>query len=357
MLYFLYLLPPNINLFQYISVRAGGALLTSFLICLLFGNRFIAWLKSKQAEGQPIRSYGPENHLKKKGTPTMGGLLMLISVAVSTFLWGNLANPYIWILLFSMFGFGLLGFIDDYTKLTEHSAEGISSKAKLVAQFSIALITCVALVMLEKGPMATTLSIPYLKNVMLDLGWFYIPFAMVVLVGASNAVNLTDGLDGLVSFPLIMSTFVFMIISYLVGRIDYSEYLLLHYVFGAGEMTVFGAAMIGSLIGFLWFNAYPARMFMGDTGSLAFGGVLGTIAVAVKHEIILGIAGGLFVIEALSVMIQLLSWKYRHKPFFKMAPIHHHFEKMGIPETTLVVRFWMISILLALIALASLKIR
>ena len=357
MFYFLYLFNPNINLLQYISVRAGAALLTSFLICLIFGNRFIDWLKSKQHDGQPIRSYGPETHLKKKGTPTMGGLLMLIAVGISTVFWGNLANPYIWILLFSMMGYGLLGLIDDYTKLTQHSAEGISSRAKLLAQFAIALVVCCALVILEKGSMATALSIPYLKNVTIDLWWFYIPFAMVVLVGASNAVNLTDGLDGLVSFPLIMATFVFMVIAYLVGRIDYSEYLRLHYVFGAGEISVFAAAMIGALMGFLWFNAYPAKMFMGDTGSLAFGGVLGTMAVAVKHEIVLVVAGGLFVIEALSVIIQLTSWRYRGRPFFQMAPLHHHFEKLGVPETTLVVRFWMISILLALVALSSLKIR
>lgn len=360
MLYFLSYLSTDwtfLNIFRYITFRSGGALITAFFICLLMGPCFIAWLKTKQKEGQPIRVDGPQTHLKKKGTPTMGGLMILVAIVVSTLLWAQLFNPYVWVLLFVLMGFGFAGLLDDYVKLTQHNSKGISGKQKLALQFFVSLLACLWLIFLEEGPMGTTLTIPFFKDVFIDLGYFYIPFVLVVMVGSSNAVNLTDGLDGLVSMPVIMCALVFMIIAYLVGRIDYASYLQIHYVLGAGEMSVFCGALIGATLGFLWFNAHPAQVFMGDTGSLALGGVLGTLSVATKQELVLAIAGGIFVIEALSDIIQVGSFKLRHKRVFLMAPIHHHFEKKGWSETTVVVRFWIVSILLALLALATLKIR
>lgn len=360
MLYLLSFLSHEIswfNIFSYITVRAGGALFTSFFLCWLFGPKFIAWLKRKQGEGQPIRDDGPQTHLKKKGTPTMGGLMILVSVAISTLLWANLFNPYIWMLLFVMTGFGLAGLLDDYLKLTKRSSAGISGKKKLALQFLVSGVACAWIMFLQQGPMSTTLTIPFFKNLFIDLWWFYVPFALIVMVGTSNAVNLTDGLDGLVSVPVIMSTLVFMVIAYLVGRVDYASYLQMHYVVGAGEMVIFCGAIIGAVLGFLWFNAHPAQVFMGDTGSLALGGVLGALAVATKHEIVLAIAGGVFVMEAVSDIIQVGSYKLRKKRVFLMAPIHHHFEKKGWHETQVVIRFWIISILLAILALATLKLR
>lgn len=360
MLYLLSFLSSDIsflNIFRYITFRSGGALITGFIIMVLFGPRFIMWLKKKQGEGQPIREDGPQSHFAKKGTPCMGGLLILISILFSTLLWAQLFNPYVWVLIFVMLGFGLAGLFDDYKKLTKHNSEGISGKQKLVLQFIISLIACLWLICLEEGPMGTTLTIPFFKNVFIDLSYFYIPFVLIVMVGSSNAVNLTDGLDGLVSMPVIMCCLVFMVISYLVGRIDYSTYLQIHYVAGAGEMAVFCGAVIGATLGFLWFNAHPAQVFMGDTGSLALGGILGTLSVATKQELVLAIAGGIFVLEAMSDIIQVSSYKLRKKRVFLMAPIHHHFEKKGWSETTVVVRFWIISILLALLALSTLKIR
>lgn len=360
MLYLLSFLSSDItvlNLFKYITFRAGGALFTAFFLCWIFGPRFIAWLKSKQGEGQPIRSDGPQTHLKKKGTPTMGGLMILVSIAISVLLWTNLFNPYIWMLLFVMAGFGLAGLLDDYLKLTKRSSAGISGKKKLALQFFVSAVACTWIVFLETGAMSTTLTIPFFKELFIDLGWFYVPFALIVMIGASNAVNLTDGLDGLVSVPVIMSTLVFMVIAYLVGRVDYTSYLQMHYVAGAGEMAVFCGAIIGAVLGFLWFNAHPAQVFMGDTGSLALGGVLGALAVATKHEIVLAIAGGVFVMEAVSDIIQVGSYKLRKKRVFLMAPIHHHFEKKGWAETQVVIRFWIISILLAILALSTLKLR
>lgn len=345
------------NLFRYISFRTGGALFTAFFICLFWGPSFIDWLKKKQKEGQPISKFAPESHLKKGGTPTMGGLMILVAVAVSTLLWANLFNPYVWLLLFVMAGFGLTGITDDYVKLTRHSNAGISGKKKLALQFAISIIACIWTIYLEQGAMSTTLTIPFFKNLFIDLGVFYVPFVLIVMVGASNAVNLTDGLDGLVSMPVIMCTLVFMVIAYLVGRIDYAAYLHVHYVVGAGEMAIFCGGVIGAVLGFLWYNAHPARVFMGDTGSLALGGILGTLAVATKHEIVLAIAGGIFVVEALSDIIQIGSYKLRKKRVFLMAPIHHHFEKKGWSETTVVVRFWIVSIMLALLALSTLKLR
>ncbi len=360
MLYYLSLFSSDIsflNLFRYITFRSGGALITAFLIMLCFGTRFIAWLKKKQGEGQPIREDGPQTHFAKKGTPCMGGLLLLIAVLSSALLWAQLSNPYVWVLVFVMSGFGLAGFIDDYKKLTKHNSKGISGRQKLFVQFVISLIACLWLICLENGPMGTTLTIPFFKDVFIDLSYFYIPFVLVVIVGSSNAVNLTDGLDGLVSMPVIMCCLVFAVISYLVGRVDYTDYLQIHYVVGAGEMSVFCGAVIGATLGFLWFNAHPAQVFMGDTGSLALGGILGTLSVATKQELLLAIAGGLFVVEALSDILQVGSFKLRGKRIFLMAPIHHHFEKKGWSETTVVVRFWIVSILLALLALSTLKIR
>ena len=346
-----------LNIFSYITVRAGGALFTSFFLCWMFGPKFIAWLKRKQGEGQPIRDDGPQTHLKKKGTPTMGGLMILVSVFVSTLLWANLFNPYIWMLLFVMTGFGLAGLLDDYLKLTKRSSAGISGKKKLALQFLVSGAACAWIMFLQQGPMSTTLAIPFFKNLFIDLWWFYVPFALIVMVGTSNAVNLTDGLDGLVSVPVIMSTLVFMVIAYVVGRVDYAAYLQTNYVIGAGEMVIFCGAVIGAVLGFLWFNAHPAQVFMGDTGSLALGGILGALAVATKHEIVLAIAGGVFVMEAVSDIIQVGSYKLRKKRVFLMAPIHHHFEKKGWHETQVVIRFWIISILLAILALATLKLR
>ncbi len=346
-----------LNVFRYITFRAGGALFTAFFLCWLFGPKFIGWLKSKQGEGQPIRSDGPQTHLKKKGTPTMGGLMILISIAVSALLWANLFNPYVWMLMFVMAGFGFAGLLDDYLKLTKRSSDGISGKKKLALQFFVSAAACAWIMFLEHGPMSTTLTIPFFKDLFIDLGWFYIPFALIVMVGTSNAVNLTDGLDGLVSIPVIMSTLVFMVIAYLVGRVDYTSYLQMHYVSGAGEMAIFCGAVIGAVLGFLWFNAHPAQVFMGDTGSLALGGILGALAVATKHEIVLAIAGGVFVMEAVSDIIQVGSYKLRKKRVFLMAPIHHHFEKKGWEETQVVIRFWIVSILLAILALSTLKLR
>ena len=346
-----------LNIFKYITFRAGGALATSFLIMLMFGPSFIRWLKKKQGDGQPIRTDGPETHFAKRGTPCMGGLLIIIAILCSTLLWAQLVNPYVWVMLFVLLGFGVAGFFDDYKKLTQNSSDGISARQKLLLQFFISLVACLAMICLEKGPMGTTLTVPFFKDFSIDLMYFYIPFGLVVMVGSSNAVNLTDGLDGLVSLPVIMCCFVFMLIAYLAGRVDYSAYLHIHYVAGAGEMAVFCGALIGAVLGFLWFNAHPAQVFMGDTGSLALGGVLGALSVATKQELLLAVAGGIFVAEALSVMIQVGSFKLRKKRVFLMAPLHHHFEKKGWSETTVVTRFWIIAVLLAIIALSTLKIR
>lgn len=346
-----------LNVFQYITFRTGGALLTAFLIVLIAGPRFILWLKSKQGEGQPIRSDGPQTHALKKGTPTMGGLLIVIAGVVATLLWANLSNPYVWLVLFVFVGFGGIGFADDYLKLTRRSSAGVSGKKRLGMEFAFSLIVCAAVICLEQGSMATTLTIPFFKNILIDIGWFYIPFVMVVIVGTANAVNLTDGLDGLVSVPVIMALLVFSVIAYLAGNTGFATYLQIYNVKLAGELTVVGGALIGATLGFLWYNAHPAQVFMGDTGSLALGGALGTLAAATKHEIVLAIAGGIFVVEALSDIIQVGSYKLRGKRVFLMAPIHHHFEKKGWPETTVVVRFWIVSILLALAALATLKLR
>jgi phospho-N-acetylmuramoyl-pentapeptide-transferase len=344
------------NLFRYITFRTGGALATSLIICFVFGPRIIRWLRSKQGEGQPIRSDGPESHFKKKGTPTMGGLMILVAAILSTLLWVDVSNLYVWIVLFVMTGFGLVGFVDDYQKLTQRSHRGVSGKMRLLIQTVIAGLAVVAIVNMSSPDHATDLAIPFIKD-MLPLGWFFIAFAIFVIVGASNAVNLTDGLDGLATMPVLIVALCFGIIAYLVGNLVFANYLQIHHVPGAGELTVFCGALVGACLGFLWFNAPPAQVFMGDTGSLALGSALGTIAVIIKHEMVLAIIGGLFVMETASVIIQVVSFKLTGKRVFRMAPIHHHFEKLGWSEPTVVIRFWIIACILGLIGLSTLKLR
>ncbi|MFZ4541040.1 MAG: phospho-N-acetylmuramoyl-pentapeptide-transferase [Rickettsiales bacterium] len=346
------------NLFRYLTFRSGGAIITALIISFVIGPRLIRWLKNKQHGGQPIRDDGPESHvLTKKGTPTMGGLMMLFAVTVSTLLWADITNHYVWITLFVTLGYGAIGFMDDYLKVSKKNHKGLSGKKKLVLQFAIGLIAAIWISSVTPANLNHHLSPPFLKNVLWNLGFFYFPFVMVVIVGASNAVNLTDGLDGLAIVPIMIAAGCFAIISYLVGNVVYANYLHLDSVAGTGELAVFCAAMIGAGLGFLWYNAPPAMVFMGDTGSLAFGGSLGAIAVICKHEIVLAIIGGLFVVEALSVMIQVASFKMTGKRVFRMAPIHHHYEKLGWKEPTVVIRFWIVAVILALIGLSTLKLR
>ena len=346
------------NLFRYLTFRSGGAVLTALLISFIVGPRLIRWLRVKQQGGQPIREDGPESHLlTKKGTPTMGGLMMLFAVSVATLLWADLANLYVWVVLFVTLGFGAIGFMDDYLKVSKKNVKGLAGKKKLLAQCVIAAIA-VVMIQQEAAPeVAQHLAIPYLKNILIDLGLLYLPFAILVLIGASNAVNLTDGLDGLAIVPIMIAAGCFALISYLVGNAVFASYLQVVPVPGAGELAVFCAAMIGAGLGFLWYNAPPAMVFMGDTGSLAFGGSLGAISVINKNELVLAIIGGLFVLEAVSVMMQVVSFKLTGKRIFRMAPIHHHFEKLGWKEPTIVIRFWIIAVILALIGLSTLKLR
>ena len=345
------------NLFNYVSFRTGGAIMTAFFLSLMIGPRMIIWLKSLQGSGQPIRTDGPETHQKKAGTPTMGGLMILISVTVSTVLWAVPSNPYVWIALLVMVGFGSLGFMDDYLKLTKRNTAGLSGKKKLVGQTLISLIATMGIVYCLPKDIATDVAIPFFKSFFVPLGVFFFLWSILVMIGASNAVNLTDGLDGLAIVPVAIAAACFGLIAYLVGRVDFSEYLQIPYVPGTAELAILCGALVGGAMGFLWFNAPPAMIFMGDTGSLAMGGVLGTIAIMVKHELVLAIIGGLFVMETVSVIIQVLSFKIRGKRVFLMAPIHHHFEKKGWSESTVVIRFWIIAMILALIGLSTLKLR
>lgn len=347
------------NLLRYITFRAAAATLTALFICFIFGPRFIGWLKTKQKEGQPIRDDGPESHLHtKKGTPTMGGALILIAVGLSTLLWSNLTNSYVWIVLLVTLGFGGLGLVDDYIKLTKRSANGMTSLTKFLAQIGISILAGAWIMYEAPANYATGMAIPFFKEVLLPLGWFFVPFALAVIVGSSNAVNLTDGLDGLAIVPVMITAVCFSIIAYLAGNQIFSNYLQIHYIPGAGEIAVFCGAIVGASLGFLWFNAPPAMVFMGDTGSLALGGALGSIAVITKHELVLFIIGGLFVIETVSVMMQVTYFKISGgKRIFLMAPIHHHFEKKGWKEPTIVIRFWIISFILALIGMTTLKLR
>jgi phospho-N-acetylmuramoyl-pentapeptide-transferase len=346
------------NLFKYLTFRSGGAMLTSLLISFMIGPRLIRWLKRKQGKGQPIRDDGPASHLlTKQGTPTMGGVMILLSVTISTLLWADLTNHYVWAVLFVTLGYGFIGFLDDYLKVSKRNTKGLRGKYKLLGQSLIALIVSLWVANISDVNEATHLAVPFLKDVFPDIGIAYILFGMLVMIGSSNAVNLTDGLDGLAIVPIMITAGCFALIAYLVGNAVFAKYLQIHHVRAAGELAVFCAALIGAGLGFLWFNAPPAMIFMGDTGSLAFGGSLGAIAVITKHELVLAIIGGLFVLEAVSVIVQVASFKMTGKRVFKMAPIHHHFEKLGWSESTVVIRFWIIASILALIGLSSLKLR
>lgn len=349
---------PIFNIFKYLTFRSGGAVMTALIISFIIGPRLIRWLRFKQKGGQPIRDDGPQSHLlTKKGTPTMGGLMMLFAVTVSTILWADITNHYVWIALFVTLGYGLIGFADDYLKVSKKNTKGLPGKKKLLAQFIIAGAAAFWIQCVTPETMNQHLALPFVKNLLLNLGILYIPFVMFVVVGASNAVNLTDGLDGLAIVPIMIAAGCFALITYLVGNAVFANYLQLHEVPKSGELAVFCAAIIGAGLGFLWYNAPPAMVFMGDTGSLAFGGALGTIAVIAKHEIVLAIIGGLFVMEAVSVIVQVISFKTTGKRVFRMAPIHHHFEKLGWQESTVVIRFWIIAVILALIGLSTLKLR
>jgi len=345
------------NLFRYQTFRTGGAVMTALLFCFIFGPSIIRWLKSKQGAGQPIRTDGPETHLKKQGTPTMGGVMILLAVIISTLLWVDLRNAYTWIVLFATVGFGAVGFGDDYLKLTKRNTKGLPGKAKLAGQIVVAAITAVLIAYVTREPISTQLALPFLKDALINLGWFFPIFSIFVIVGASNAVNLTDGLDGLAIVPVMIAVACFGLIAYLVGNVIFSNYLQLHHIAGAGELLVFCGALVGASLGFLWFNAPPAMVFMGDTGSLSVGAALGSIAVVTKHEIVLAIIGGLFVLETVSVIVQVVSFKTTGKRVFRMAPLHHHFEKKGWAEPTVVIRFWIIAAILALVGLSSLKLR
>lgn len=345
-----------LNLFNYLTFRTGGAIMTSLIITLCGGPSIIRWLKSKQGEGQPIREIGPD-HLVKKGTPTMGGLMILLAFIVSSMLWMRLDNPYAWIVIFVTLGFGAVGFLDDYLKLTKRSHKGVSGKFKLIALGLISFIAAYAVTQITPAPLATGLAFPFIKNYLFPMGYFYIPFAMLVMVGTSNAVNLTDGLDGLAIVPVMIALACFGLITYLVSNAVFAEYLQLEFVKGSGEIAVLCGALIGAGLGFLWYNAPPAMVFMGDTGSLSMGGALGAMSIISKHEIVLAIIGGLFVLETVSVIVQVTSFKLTGKRVFRMAPLHHHFEQKGWSEPTIVIRFWIIAIILALIGLSTLKLR
>jgi phospho-N-acetylmuramoyl-pentapeptide-transferase len=346
------------NLFRYLTFRSGGAVMTALVISFILGPFVIRWLKSKQGEGQPIRVDGPESHLlTKKGTPTMGGVLILLALVISTLLWADLENRYVWIVLWVTIGYGVVGFGDDFLKLTKRNSKGLPGRLKLALQIAIALIAALAVPAVAPVEISGKLAVPFLKDVLVPLGIFFVPFAILVMVGASNAVNLTDGLDGLAIVPVMIVAGCFALISYLVGNTVFAGYLQIHYVPGAGELAVFCGALVGASLGFLWFNAPPAMVFMGDTGSLSVGGALGTISIIVKHELVLAIIGGLFVLETASVIMQVASFKLTGKRVFRMAPLHHHFEKKGWAEPTIVIRFWIIASILALAGLSTLKLR
>ncbi len=349
----------GLNLLKYITFRTGGAMLTAFLISLLFGEKFIKFLRSNQQKGQPIRENGPQSHLlTKQGTPTMGGGLILLALTISTLLWANLENPYVWIVLGVTLGFGGIGFLDDYLKVSKSNSKGLSGKLKFLMQCTIAGAFGYWITQCLPPELNRVVTVPFFKNVYIYLGMLFIPFTMFVMVGASNAVNLTDGLDGLAIGPVIIAALSFTLIAYVAGNSIFAHYLQISFVPGSGELAIIGGALVGAGLGFLWFNAPPAQVFMGDIGSLAMGGTIGTISVIVKHELVLAIIGGLFVVEASSVILQVLYFKWTGgKRIFLMAPLHHHFEKKGWAEPTIVIRFWIIAIVLALVGLATLKLR
>lgn len=352
-----------LRLLRYQTFRTGMSLATAQLVVVAMGSRFIRWMQAKQGKGQPIRKEGIERHVvEKAGTPTMGGVMILAGLLVGTLLWSDLSNVYVWAVVLVTAGYGVLGFLDDYAKVTKQSTEGVSGKVRLLLEGGLAAAAVWMMIYWgqpspETPHLATSLTFPVFKGVVLDLSWLYIVFAAFVIVGAANAVNFTDGLDGLATVPVMIAAAAFGFIAYLVGNYVFANYLQLHFVPGVGELSVFCGAIIGAGLGFLWYNAPPAKIFMGDTGSLALGGALGTAAVACKHEIVLAIVGGLFVAETLSVVIQVASFKLTGKRVFRMAPVHHHFEKLGWSESTVVIRFWIVAVMLALVGLATLKLR
>ncbi|UWQ27507.1 phospho-N-acetylmuramoyl-pentapeptide-transferase [Leisingera sp. M527] len=345
------------NLFRYITFRAGGAFMTALIFGFLFGKPLINVLRRKQGKGQPIRDDGPEGHFSKAGTPTMGGLLIVGALLSSTLLWARLDNPFVWMVLLVTLAFALIGFADDYAKVSKQTTAGVSGKLRLALGIAIAALCSVLAARFHPEALQNQLALPVFKDTLINLGLFYVPFSICVIVGAANAVNLTDGLDGLAIMPVMIAAGTLGVIAYAVGRVDFTEYLDVHYVPGTGEILIFSAALFGAGLGFLWYNAPPAAVFMGDTGSLALGGALGAIAVATKHELVLAIVGGLFVVEAMSVIIQVLYFKRTGRRVFLMAPIHHHYEKKGWAEPQIVIRFWIISLILAMIGLATLKVR
>ena len=356
-----------LNVFRYITFRTGGAIFTALLFVMMFGPAIIDLLRIKQGKGQPIRSDGPQTHQLKRGTPTMGGLMILAGVLVATLLWGQLSNGYVWVVLGVTLAYGLIGFWDDYIKVTKRSTDGSSGRVRMVLEIAVAMVAGYAIMKLGTPDVAgaklgtpdlsTKLTFPFFKDLVLDLGPLFVLMAAFVIAGAGNAVNFTDGLDGLAIVPVMIAAGTFGVIAYLSGNVKFAGYLQIHHVPGTGELAVICGALIGAGLGFLWFNAPPAMIFMGDTGSLALGGALGAIAVAIKHEIVLAIVGGLFVLETLSVIIQVVSFKWTGKRVFRMAPLHHHYEQKGWKESTIVIRFWIISVILALIGLATLKLR
>tara|TARA_Y100001970_G_scaffold276460_1_gene379187 strand:+ start:302 stop:1387 length:1086 start_codon:yes stop_codon:yes gene_type:complete len=346
-----------LNVFKYITFRIGLSVVTSLIIIFLIGNPLINYFSKKQITG-PIRQDGPIDHIiKKSGTPTMGGLMILIGIIVSTLMWADLTNVYIWIVLFVCTSLGLLGFVDDYLKIKHKNSSGINAKLKFLGQLLISLVAIITLIYFTEHESILNLYFPFFKNLVLNMGLFFIPFGIFVIIGSSNAVNLTDGLDGLATVPVMLVALSFSLICYLVGNTIFSNYLQIQYIPNVGELSIFCGSIVGSCLGFLWYNAPPAKIFMGDTGSLSLGGSIASVAIIVKHEIVLAIVGGLFVLETASVIIQVVSFKLTGKRVFKMAPIHHHFEKKGWAESTVVIRFWIISIILALIGLATLKLR
>ncbi|HEX2257849.1 MAG TPA: phospho-N-acetylmuramoyl-pentapeptide-transferase [Afifellaceae bacterium] len=348
---------PIFNVFRYITFRTVAATMTALFFVFLFGPGMIEALRLRQGKGQPIRADGPQTHFVKAGTPTMGGLMILSGVLVATLLWGNLSSVYVWAVLLVTAGFGLIGLYDDYLKVTKQSHRGFSGRARLSLEFAIAGLAVTIMIVFGSEELHTTIALPFIKDAAIELDYFYILFGAFVIVGAGNAVNLTDGLDGLAIVPVMIAAASFGLIAYLVGRVDFTQYLQINHVPGTGELSVLIGALIGAGLGFLWFNAPPAAIFMGDTGSLALGGLLGAIAVATKHEIVLAIIGGIFVMEALSVIIQVASFKMTGRRVFRMAPIHHHFEKLGWTEPQVVIRFWIVAVVLALIGLSTLKLR
>jgi phospho-N-acetylmuramoyl-pentapeptide-transferase len=347
-----------LNVFRYITFRTGGAIITGLLFVFLFGQAMIDRLRLLQGKGQPIRADGPKSHIiAKAGTPTMGGLMILSGMVVSTLLWANPTNAYVWVVLLVTLGFGMVGFYDDYLKVTKQAHAGFAGRYRLLIEAMIAAVACFIMVALGRPPFATSLAFPLFKELVLNFGWFYVIFSAFIIVGAGNAVNLTDGLDGLAIVPVMIAAASFGMIAYLAGNAVFADYLQIHYIAGTGELAVLCGALLGAGLGFLWYNAPPASIFMGDTGSLALGGMIGTIAVATKHEIVLAIIGGLFVLEAVSVIVQVVSFKLTGKRVFRMAPIHHHFEQLGWTEPQIVIRFWIVAVVLALAGLSTLKLR